>query len=58
MKKNLINLKNCQKKSFFSKFEINKIIKKLDIKTKNSIDIAFKRIYIFHKNQKFKILKF
>ena len=41
----------------FSKSEINKITKKLDIKTKNSINIAFKRIYNFHKNQKFKDFK-
>jgi len=43
---------------FFSKLEINKIIKKLDVKTKNSINLAFKRIYNFHKNQKFKDFKF
>ena len=41
----------------FSKSEINKIIKRLDTKTKNSINIAFKRIYSFHKNQKFKDFK-
>ena len=41
----------------FSKSEINKITKKLDLKTKNSINIAFKRIYNFHKNQKFKDFK-
>ncbi len=43
---------------FFSKSEINKIVKRLDIKTKNSINLAFKRIYNFHKNQKFKDFKF
>ena len=42
---------------FFSKSEIDKIIKRLDNKTKNSINIAFKRIYNFHKNQKFKDFK-
>ena len=41
----------------FSKSEINKIIKRLDKKTKRSINIAFKRIYNFHKNQKFKDFK-
>ena len=37
----------------FSKDEIKKIIDKLDDKTKKSIDLAFKRIYNFHKKQKF-----
>ena len=41
----------------FNKSEINKIIKRLDSKTKNSINIAFKRIYNFHKNQKFQDFK-
>ena len=41
----------------FSKSEINKIIKRLDKKTKRSINIAYKRIYNFHKNQKFKDFK-
>ena len=41
----------------FSKSEINKIIKRLDKNTKRSINIAFKRIYNFHKNQKFKDFK-
>ena len=41
----------------FSKSEINKIIKRLDKKTKRSINIAFKRVYNFHKNQKFKDFK-
>ena len=36
----------------FSTLEKNKIIKKLDRKTKNSIDLAFNRIFNFHKKQK------
>ncbi len=44
-------------KLFFSKNEIEKSIKILDKKVKNSIDIAFKRIFNFHKNQKFKGFK-
>ena len=44
-------------KLFFSKNEIEKSVKTLDIKIKNSIDIAFKRIFNFHKNQKFKGFK-
>jgi len=37
----------------FSEDEIKKIINRLDNKTKTSIDLAFKRIYNFHKKQKF-----
>lgn len=44
-------------KLFFSKNEIEKNIKILDKKVKNSIDIAFIRIFNFHKNQKFKGFK-
>ncbi|MBL6857286.1 MAG: histidinol dehydrogenase [Pelagibacteraceae bacterium] len=36
----------------FSTREINEIIKKLDKKTKISIDLAFSRIFDFHKKQK------
>ena len=36
----------------FTNLEINKILKKLDLKTKKSIDLAFTRIYNFHKKQK------
>ncbi len=51
-------LKKLNKKNFiFSNLEIKKNIKKLDIKTKNSIDIAYNRILNFHKNQKFKDYK-
>ena len=56
--KKFSNLKKLNKKDlFFTKSEMDKIIKRLDIKTKNSINIAFKRIYKFHKNQKFKDFK-
>ena len=41
----------------FSKIEIRNILKKLDIKTKKSIDLAFNRIYRFHINQKLKNYK-
>ena len=44
-------------KLFYSKNEIEKSVKTLDKKIKNSIDIAFKRIFNFHKNQKFKGFK-
>jgi len=43
-----ISLKNIK----FSNLEKNKIIKKLDKKTKNSIDLAYNRILNFHKKQK------
>tara|TARA_B100000700_G_C14994419_1_gene833029 strand:+ start:518 stop:1816 length:1299 start_codon:yes stop_codon:yes gene_type:complete len=46
-------LRNLTKKDlYFSKSEIKKEIKKLDYKTKSSINIAFNRILNFHKNQK------
>ena len=45
--KNIL-LKNIK----FSNSEINKIIKKLDKKTKTSIDLAYNRILNFHKKQK------
>ncbi len=41
----------------FSKIEIKNILKKLDVKTKKSIDLAFNRIYRFHINQKLKNYK-
>ena len=56
--KKFSKFKKLSKKNLvFSKSEINKIIKQLDKKTKRSINIAFKRIYNFHKNQKFKDFK-
>ena len=41
----------------FSKKEINSTIKKLDTKTKTAIDLAYKRIFYFHKQQKLKSYK-
>jgi len=41
----------------FSTLEIKNIIKRLDKKTKKSIDLAYSRIYKFHKLQKFKSYK-
>jgi histidinol dehydrogenase len=41
----------------FSEKEINKTIKLLDKKTKNAIDLAFRRIYKFHKPQKLRSYK-
>ncbi|MFL2889932.1 MAG: histidinol dehydrogenase [Pelagibacteraceae bacterium] len=38
----------------FTKLEIKNSINKLDIRTKNSIDLAYKRIYNFHKKQRYK----
>ena len=47
------NIKNISLKNIkFSIIEKKKIIKKLDKKTKNSIDLAFNRILKFHKKQK------
>ena len=42
----------------FSNKDINKISRKVDKKLKNSIDIAFKRIKLFHSKQKFSSFKF
>ena len=42
----------------FSTSEKNKIIKKLDKETKTSIDLAFNRIFNFHKKQKFSTYSF
>jgi|TARA_B110000027_G_scaffold63847_1_gene68452 histidinol dehydrogenase len=42
----------------FKKAEINKIIKKLDKKTKVSIDLAYERILNFHKKQKLSSFSF
>ena len=47
------NLKNISLNNLkFSNLEISRIIKKLDSKTKKSIDLAFSRILKFHKKQK------
>ncbi len=47
------NKKNKSSKILFSSNEIRKISKKIDPKTKKSIDLAFKRIKEFHSKQKF-----
>jgi histidinol dehydrogenase len=49
--------KVSQKNLKFSKIEIKKIINNLDKKTKKSIDVAYNRIYKFHKKQKLKNYK-
>ena len=46
------------KKIKFSNAEKNKIIKKLDKSTKNSIDLAYNRILNFHKKQKMSSFSF
>ena len=52
------NLKVLNKDQItFTKSEIKTNIKNLDFDVKNSIDLAFKRISIFHKNQKFNNFK-
>ena len=52
------SLKNLNRnKLFFSNSEIKKNINSLDIKVKNSIDLAFNRITNFHRKQKFKGFK-
>ena len=48
------NLKTLKSNNLtFTKSEIKKSIKFLDRKVKNSIDLAYSRIFNFHKNQKF-----
>ena len=52
------SLKNLNRnKLFFSNSETKKNINNLDIKVKNSIDLAFNRITNFHRKQKFKGFK-
>ena len=56
--KNFSNRKKITFKDIkFTNKEIKKLIKKLDKNTKNSIDLAFKRIYDFHKKQKLQSFK-
>ena len=58
LEKKFSNIKKLNKNMIkFNKSEINTILKKLDLKTKKSIDLAFKRIYEFHKKQKFQSIK-
>ena len=56
--KKFSRIKTKSNKLFFSKKEISKIIKRIDLKTKKSIDLAFKRIKTFHSNQKFTSFSF
>ena len=58
MKKNFQKLKTNTKKIIFSKDEINQISKKVDKKLKKSIDIAYKRIKLFHSKQKSSYFKY
>ena len=51
--KKFSRIKTRTNKLFFSGREINEIIKRVDPKTKKSIDLAFKRIKNFHSKQKF-----
>jgi histidinol dehydrogenase len=56
--KKFSKIKTKSTKIVFSKKEISKITKKMDTKLKKSIDLAFNRIKIFHKKQKFISFKF
>ena len=51
--KKFSKIKVKSNKLIFSSKEINKISKKTDSKTKQSIDLAFNRIKKFHSKQKF-----
>ena len=51
-------IKNKTTKLAFSKKEINIFSRKIDKKLKKSIDLAFNRIKIFHKKQKFLSFKY
>jgi len=52
------NVKTKSNKVFFSNKEINQIAKKIDIKIKKAIDLAFTRIKKFHLKQKVSNFKF
>ena len=56
--KKFSKLKLKSAKIFFSTAEINKILKKTDLKIKKSIDLAFNRIKKFHSKQKFSSFTF
>ncbi len=49
---------NKNKKIFLSTKDISKAISSLDKKVKNAIDLAYNRIYKFHKLQKFKDISY
>ena len=55
--KKFSNIKSKSKKIKFSKKEIDKILRKVDKRLKNSIDLAFTRIKRFHSKQKFESFK-
>ena len=55
--KKFSNIKSKSKKIKFSKKEIGKILRKVDKRLKNSIDLAFTRIKRFHSKQKFESFK-
>ena len=52
------NIKTKSYKVFFSKKEINQILKKTDVKIKKAIDLAFARIKNFHSKQQVSNFKF
>ncbi len=56
--KKFSNIKTKSNKVFFSNKEINQIVKKIDIKIKKAIDLAYNRIKKFHSKQKVSNFKF
>ena len=56
--KKFSNIKKKNLKIKFSQNEINQISKSTDPQLKKSIDLAYKRIILFHKKQKVKLFKF
>ena len=56
--KKFSKLRTNSKKISFSKKEINKISKKVDLKLRKSIDLAYNRIKLFHSKQKFSSFTF
>ena len=56
--KKFSKIKTKSNKILFSKKEINKIAKEVDLKIKKSIDLAFNRIKNFHSKQKFSSFSF
>ena len=56
--KKFSNIKKKNLKIKFSQNEINQISKSTDPLLKKSIDLAYKRIILFHKKQKIKLFKF
>ncbi len=56
--KKFSKIKKKSNKLLFTSKDINKISKKIDLKVKKSIDLAFNRIKKFHSKQKFSSFKF